>query len=188
LKHSGANFRMEENRHFYHGYTLIASRMMAGAANAALAEPDASYTTTMRLRDGMQGTYAVNEPAATPVSGAQTQTLTASERNEAEIAATAILRRNAGKECLPTPLRRRRRFCSGDRACDRSALRALLAERHQPDRGGSIRSSAYSVVKGSRGWPSCLRRPCRAAVFGKGISLRAAALSDPAPRRVKFFL
>lgn len=94
---------MEENRHFYHGYTLIASRMMAGAANAALAEPDASYTTTMRLRDGMQGTYAVNEPAATPVSGAQTQTLTASERNEAEIAATAILRRNAGKECLPTP-------------------------------------------------------------------------------------
>ncbi|WP_454830195.1 hypothetical protein [Paraburkholderia xenovorans] len=181
-------------------YTLVALCMMTGARGTAVAVPLAGYTTTAQLHDGKQVTCAVDEPVAAAAAGAQTQTLTASERNEAEIAATAILRRQAGKQkCLPD-------------SCDGAACAVLMIvpasgvrrmrcgrrERRHMDAGwcpscnsnltgGSTRSLAFGVVKRPRGWLSRMRCPRRAVVIGKDISWRAAALSDPVPRRVHFF-
>jgi hypothetical protein len=56
----------------------------------------------VQLRDGKQVTCAINEQTAAPAGG--TPTLTTGERNEAEIAATAALRRQAGnKNAYPSP-------------------------------------------------------------------------------------
>ncbi|MFM0198116.1 hypothetical protein PQQ65_34200 [Paraburkholderia strydomiana] len=84
--------------------SFVGTFVMICAVGTVLAAPPASYTTTVRLHSGKQVMCAVNEPAAAPAAGAQTLTLTASERNEAEVAATAILRRQAGnRNAYPSP-------------------------------------------------------------------------------------
>jgi hypothetical protein len=70
-------------------FTLLVTSV--GAASAAAPQP--SYVTTVQLNDGKRVTCSVNEPASTASSSNDQQALTASERNEAEIVATAPLRR-----------------------------------------------------------------------------------------------
>ncbi|RKE39939.1 hypothetical protein B0G76_6393 [Paraburkholderia sp. BL23I1N1] len=70
-------------------FALVGASM--GAASAAAPQP--SYVTTVQLHDGKRVTCSVNEPASTLLSSHDRQALTASERNEAEIDATAALRR-----------------------------------------------------------------------------------------------
>lgn len=74
--------------------------VLATVAGTAFASPSTRYVTTVHLRDGKQVVCAVNEPlgsaggvaqGTTQSSGAQT--LTRRERNEAEVDATAPLRR-----------------------------------------------------------------------------------------------
>lgn len=82
--------------------SFIAISVMACAAGTALAAPMASYTTSVRLHDGKHVTCAVNQPAAAPTGG--TSTLTKRERTEAEVKATARLRRWPGdKTAYPSP-------------------------------------------------------------------------------------
>ena len=90
-------------------HALVALCVTAGAAGTALAEPIANYKTVVQLHDGKQ-TCAINEPTATPAS--RTPTLTTSERNEAEIAATAALRRQAGRKQERVPKSRDLAACS----------------------------------------------------------------------------
>lgn len=70
-------------------FTLVVTSV--GAASAAVPQP--GYTTTVQLHDGKRVTCSVNEPASTPSSSNDQQALSASERNEAEVVATAALRR-----------------------------------------------------------------------------------------------
>ncbi|CAE6734103.1 hypothetical protein R69888_02202 [Paraburkholderia haematera] len=73
-----------------------------GAASAAAPQP--SYVTTVQLHDGKRVTCFVNEPASTLSSSSNQQSLSTSERNEAEIDATAALRRiprNRGDADMP---------------------------------------------------------------------------------------
>jgi hypothetical protein len=70
-------------------FTLVVTSV--GAASAAAPQP--SYVTMVRLHDGKRVTCSVNEPASTSSSLNDQQALTASERNDAEIVATAALRR-----------------------------------------------------------------------------------------------
>jgi hypothetical protein len=74
--------------------------LFATVAGAAFASPQTSYVTTVHLRDGKQAVCAVNEPLGSAGGVAQgtvqtsaAQPLTTRERNEAEVDATAPLRR-----------------------------------------------------------------------------------------------
>lgn len=76
--------------------------VMICAMGTPLAAPPASYTTTVRLHSGKQVTCAVNEPAAAPAGS--TSTLTRRERTEAQVKATARLRRRTGdRNAYPSP-------------------------------------------------------------------------------------
>jgi hypothetical protein len=85
--------------------------MLATLAGTAFASPTTSYVTTVHLRDGKQAVCAVNEPLGSAGGVAQgavqtsgTQSLSKRERNEAEIDATAPLRRlPINQNHYPTP-------------------------------------------------------------------------------------
>ncbi|TCK84176.1 hypothetical protein B0G74_8988 [Paraburkholderia sp. BL9I2N2] len=82
--------------------TALAAAALATTTATALATPFTAYTTTVHLRDGKQAVCAVNEPHSTQSPGAQT--LSTVERNEAQIDATARLRRHLGnKNRYPSP-------------------------------------------------------------------------------------
>ena len=82
--------------------SLIATFVMVCAVGAALAASPTSYTTTVRLHSGKHVTCAVNKPAAAPAGG--TSTLTRRERTEAQVKATARLRRRTGdRNAYPSP-------------------------------------------------------------------------------------
>lgn len=78
---------MQPLRHLVFGLSL-----MTVVSTAALAASATSYTTTVQLDNGKQVTCAVNEPASRPADGAQLQTLSRSELNEAEVKAIVPLR------------------------------------------------------------------------------------------------
>lgn len=79
-------------RRFYQIATIFALVVTSvGAASAAAPQP--GYVTTVQLHDGKRVTCFVNEPASTLSSSNDQQALTTSERNEAEVVATAALRR-----------------------------------------------------------------------------------------------
>lgn len=73
---------------------FVAVCVIAGATGTAFAAAPAGYTTTVQLRDGKQATCTVNKPAAVPAGS--TSSLTRRERTEAQVAATARLRRRPG--------------------------------------------------------------------------------------------
>ncbi|MFM0412384.1 MULTISPECIES: hypothetical protein [Paraburkholderia] len=82
--------------------SFVGTFVMICAMGTALAAPPASYTTTVRLHDGKWVTCAVNKPADVPAGS--TSTLTRRERTEAQVKATARLRRRTGDEnAYPSP-------------------------------------------------------------------------------------
>jgi len=91
---------------------FVAALVLFGtAAGNAFAVPATSYTTTVHLRDGKQVTCAVNEPTFAQQSAMQT--LTKRDRNEAEVIATARLRRLPNnRNSYPTPISAPRVQCS----------------------------------------------------------------------------
>ena len=77
----------------------------------AFAVSATSYTTTVHLRDGKQVVCAVNEPASAQQPAMQT--LSKRDRNQAEIIATARLRRLPNSRSnYPSPISAPRVQCS----------------------------------------------------------------------------
>lgn len=81
-------------RTFFH--VAIAVAALATATGTAFASPFTTYMTTVHLHDGRQAVCAVNEPQS--MQPASLQTLSTRERNEAQIDATARLRRHPGNK------------------------------------------------------------------------------------------
>ncbi|HZZ03335.1 hypothetical protein [Paraburkholderia sp.] len=74
----------------------LAAAVFATATGTAFATPFSTYMTTVHLRDGKQVVCAVNEPRSMQPAGMQT--LSTRERIEAQIDATARLRRHLGNK------------------------------------------------------------------------------------------
>ncbi|MGF6992887.1 hypothetical protein P3T25_001231 [Paraburkholderia sp. GAS32] len=79
-------------RRFYQIATVF-TLIVTSVGTASAAAPQPGYVTTVQLHDGRRVTCSVNEPASIPSLSNDQQALTARERNEAEIVATAALRR-----------------------------------------------------------------------------------------------
>jgi hypothetical protein len=71
----------------YLRHLALGLSLMTVISAAALAADAASYTTTVQLNNGKHVKCAVNEPVSGPADGAQPQTLSRSEINEAELKA-----------------------------------------------------------------------------------------------------
>jgi len=75
----------------------FAGVLAAAAVGNAFGTSSVSYVTTVRLHDGKQVVCAVNETRSMQ-AGDRNQTLTTRELNEAQIDATARLRRHPGNK------------------------------------------------------------------------------------------
>lgn len=92
-------------------HIAVALMLCGTAVGNVFADSATSYTTTVHLRDGKQVTCAVNEP--TFAQQATMQTLNRRDRNEAEVTATARLRRLPNnRNSYPTPISAPRVQCS----------------------------------------------------------------------------
>ncbi|SOF01810.1 hypothetical protein SAMN05446635_9925 [Burkholderia sp. OK233] len=75
----------------------FAGALAAAAVGSALGASSISYVTTVHLHDGKQVVCAVNE-SRTMQAGDRSQALTTAELNEAQVDATARLRRHPGNK------------------------------------------------------------------------------------------
>jgi len=94
--------------------SVLTASILAGASSYAMAS-SASYTKVVRLRDGRQVTCVVNGTVPTNPSGpaVSESRLTTSERVEAELDATARLRRvHVDKNKYPDPTTAPRVSCT----------------------------------------------------------------------------
>jgi len=96
----------------------VALVLFGTAVGTAFAVSATSYRTTVHLWDGKQAVCAVNEP--TFAQQATMQTLTTRDRNEAEVIATARLRRLPNnRNNYPSPSSAPRVQCSWTRCARR---------------------------------------------------------------------
>jgi len=74
--------------------SLLSSVALLTASSYADANSHTSYTREVQLKDGKRLTCVVNSPTSqdSPLASAETNHLSAAERNEAEVMATAPLR------------------------------------------------------------------------------------------------
>lgn len=89
-------------------FCVFSTMALVLATAYANASPAMSYTKQVHLRDGKTATCIVNGHGPETLTGAAIPTLTTAERNEAEIDATARLRRvpknkNAYPDALTAP-------------------------------------------------------------------------------------
>ena len=92
-------------------HLAVAVVLFGTAVGNAFAASATSYTTTVHLRDGKQVVCAVNEPAST--QKITMQTLSRRDRNEAEVIATAPLRRLPNnRNNYPSPISAPRVQCA----------------------------------------------------------------------------